>query len=77
MAIMIHRKLDLQGQPSALAVEGAARAVHELSAGDLIEVLANDPGSVSAFAAWSRRSGNALLESSQFGNVFRFVIRRA
>jgi TusA-related sulfurtransferase len=41
-----------------------------------MEVLASDPGSVSAFAAWSRGTGNALLESSQLGNVFRFVIRK-
>jgi tRNA 2-thiouridine synthesizing protein A len=76
MAIVFHRKLDLQGQPSALAVAHAARAIGELSNGELMEVLASDPGAVSAFAAWSRGTGNALLESSQLGNVFRFVIRK-
>lgn len=76
MAIVFHRKLDLQGQTSALAVSHAARALRELSNGELMEVLASDPGSVRAFAAWSRGTGNALLESSQLGNVFRFVIRK-
>ena len=76
MAIVFHRKLDLQGQTSALAVAHAARALRELSNGELMEVLASDPGSVTAFAAWSRGTGNALLESSQLGNVFRFVIRK-
>ena len=76
MAIVFHRKLDLQGQTSALAVAHAARALRELTNGELMEVLASDPGSVSAFAAWSRGTGNALLESSQLGNVFRFVIRK-
>ena len=73
---MFHRKLDLQGQTSALAVAHAARAFRELSIGELMEVLASDPGSVNAFAAWSRRTGGALLESSQLGDVFRFVIRK-
>jgi tRNA 2-thiouridine synthesizing protein A len=72
----IHRTLDLQGQPSARAVERAARALNGLSCGELIEVLASDPGAVGAFAGWSRSTGNALLESSQLGNVFRFVIRK-
>lgn len=76
MAMVIHRNIDLQGQPSYIALARAARAVGDLSRGELIEVLASDPGSVSAFAAWSRATGNALLESSQFGNVFRFVIRK-
>jgi len=76
MAIVFHRKLDLQGQTSALAVARAARALRKLSNGELMEVLTSDPGSVTAFAAWSRGTGNALLESSQLGNVFRFVIRK-
>jgi tRNA 2-thiouridine synthesizing protein A len=74
--MLIHRRLDLQGQTSALAVDHAARALGALSNGELIEVLASDPGSVSAFAKWSRGSGQPLLESSQFGTVFRFVIRK-
>ena len=76
MAIVFHRKLDLQGQTSALAVAHAASALRELAHGELMEVLASDPGSVTAFASWSRGTGNALLESSQLGNVFRFVIRK-
>lgn len=76
MAIVFHRRLDLQGQPSTLAVDQADRALSELTNGDLIEVLASDPGSVTAFAKWSRGTGNPLLESSQLGNVFRFVIRK-
>lgn len=76
VAIVFHRKLDLQGQTSTLAVAHAARALRELSNGELMEVLASDPGSVGAFAAWSRGTGNALLESSQLGHVFRFVIRK-
>jgi len=52
MAIVFHRKLDLQGQTSALAVAHAARALRELSNGELMEVLSSDPGSVTAFSSW-------------------------
>lgn len=75
--MLIHRKLDLKGEASALAVENTARALGELSRGELIEVLATDPGSIREFDSWSRATGNALLESSQLGNVFRFVVRKA
>ena len=39
-------------------------------------VLATDPGSVKDFAAWSRTTGNELVEQTADGGVFRFVLRR-
>jgi TusA-related sulfurtransferase len=44
--------------------------------GDLLEVLATDPGSVADFNAWSRTTGNYIVESSAADGVFRFVLRR-
>ena len=46
-------------------------------AGALVEVLATDPGSVKDFAAWTRSTGNAIVEQSQDGSVYRFVIQKA
>ena len=45
-------------------------------AGGFIEVLATDPGSVKDFAAWARTTGNALVEQSVDGGIYRFVLRR-
>ena len=53
-----------------------AQAVKTPASGALVEVLATDPGSVKDFAAWSRSTGNELVEQSVDGPVFRFVIRR-
>jgi tRNA 2-thiouridine synthesizing protein A len=44
--------------------------------GALVEILATDPGSVKDFAAWARSTGNPLVEQSQDGDVFRFIIRK-
>ena len=41
-----------------------AQAIKTLASGALIEVLATDPGSVKDFAAWSRTTGNELVEQS-------------
>jgi len=54
-----------------------AQAVKGLAAGALVEVLATDPGSLKDFAAWTRSTGNALVEQTQDAGVYRFVIRRA
>ena len=33
-----------------------------MTSGELLEVLATDPGAVADFAAWSRGTGNELVE---------------
>jgi tRNA 2-thiouridine synthesizing protein A len=53
-----------------------ALAVKPLPAGALIEVLATDPGSQRDFVAWTRSTGNELVEQATEGSVYRFVIRR-
>jgi tRNA 2-thiouridine synthesizing protein A len=68
--------LDLKGLSCPLPIAKTAKAVRELAAGDLVEVLATDPGSVPDFQAWSKATGNELVESSQEGGVYRFLIRK-
>jgi tRNA 2-thiouridine synthesizing protein A len=53
-----------------------AQAVKGLASGQVLEVLATDPGSVKDFAAWSKSTGNELVEQTVDGGVFRFVMRK-
>jgi tRNA 2-thiouridine synthesizing protein A len=53
-----------------------AQAIKAITSGSLLEVLATDPGSVKDFEAWSRTTGNELVERSMDGAVYRFVLRR-
>ncbi len=76
MTVAITRSLDLKGVACPLPIVKTANAMKDLAPGALVEVLATDPGSVNDFAAWARTTGNELLESSQLGNVYRFVIRK-
>ena len=76
MSIAIARSLDLKGLSCPLPIIKTAKAMKELNAGDIIEVLATDPGSVSDFKAWSQTTGNPLVETSQEAGVFRFVLRK-
>jgi tRNA 2-thiouridine synthesizing protein A len=76
MAMFIHRQLDYQGVPWPLTLSRLSNTMRDLSSGELIEILSTDPESVRALDTWSRATGNPLLESSQFGNVLRFVVRK-
>jgi tRNA 2-thiouridine synthesizing protein A len=68
--------LDLKGLSCPIPIVKTAKAVKALQPGDLIEALATDPGSVADFAAWSRSTGNELVEQSEQDGVYRFVIRK-
>ena len=73
-AISVH--LDLTGHTCPIPIVKTAKAVKELQPDELIEALATDPGSVADFAAWSRSTGNELVEQSEQDGVYRFVIRK-
>lgn len=69
--------LDLKGLACPLPVVKTAKAMKEASPGDVVEVLATDPGSVPDFAAWCKATGNELVEQTTVDGTFRFVIRKA
>jgi tRNA 2-thiouridine synthesizing protein A len=76
MTLQITRQLDARGLSCPMPIVKTAQAIKAIGAGDLIEVLATDPGSVKDFAAWSRTTGHELVEQSVDGGTFRFVLRR-
>lgn len=69
--------LDLKGLSCPMPIAKTAQAMRTVAPGDLVEALATDPGSVPDFAAWCRSTGNELVEQTEDGGVFRFVIRKA
>ena len=68
--------MDARGLSCPMPIVKTAQAIKPLASGDLLEVLATDPGSVKDFAAWSRTTGNELVEQTTDGGVYRFVLRR-
>jgi tRNA 2-thiouridine synthesizing protein A len=76
MTLEIARTLDAKGLSCPLPIVKTAQNMKELASGQLLEVLATDPGSVKDFAAWSKSTGNDIVEQGQDGTVFRFVLRK-
>jgi len=68
--------VDARGLNCPMPIVKTAQAVKALSSGQTVEVLATDPGSVKDFAAWSKSTGNELVEQSVDGGVYRFVMRK-
>ncbi len=73
----IHTTVDAKGLSCPMPIVKTAQAVKTVPSGELIEVLATDPGSVKDFAAWTRSTGNGIVEQTEDGGVYRFLIKRA
>jgi len=68
--------LDAKGMNCPLPILKTKKALQGLETGQMLEVLAADPGSVADFKAFCRQTGNDLVESTQDGDVYKFLIKR-
>jgi tRNA 2-thiouridine synthesizing protein A len=68
--------VDAKGLSCPLPIVRTAKAIKGLTSGEVLELLATDPGSVPDVTAWCRSTGHQLIEQSGEAGVFRFVIRK-
>ena len=76
MEATIALSLDLKGLSCPIPIVRTAKAMKQLEPGQLVEIFATDPGSVPDFRAWSKTTGNPLVESGEEGGVYRFILRK-
>lgn len=72
----IHKELDTRGLNCPLPILKAKKALNEMSSGEVLKVVATDPGSVRDFQAFARQTGNDLVEQAEAGNEYIHYLRR-
>jgi len=70
------KELDVKGLNCPLPILRTKKALADMASGELLRVVATDPGSVKDFAAFCKQTGNALLSSDDNGKEFSFVISK-
>ena len=70
------KELDTRGLNCPLPILKAKKALSELNSGQVLKVVATDPGSVRDFQAFARQTGNELIEQSTQGDEFIHFLRR-
>ncbi len=68
--------LDLSGLKCPLPVLRTKKALAGMSEGDVLEVLATDPGSYEDIPAFARMSGHELLDARLTASGTAFLLRR-
>ena len=69
--------LDARGLKCPMPVVRTSQEIKKIEVGDVLELLATDPGSVADMIAWCKSTGNELLSRDREDGFFKFYIRRA
>lgn len=71
------QELDARGLNCPLPILRAKKSIAALGAGQVLRIVATDPGSVKDFEAFCKQTGNTLMSSGQSDGAFEFLIRKA
>ncbi|WP_090684838.1 sulfurtransferase TusA family protein [Paraburkholderia phenazinium] len=74
--MQVHKEVDARGLNCPLPILRAKKALADMESGQILKVLATDPGSQRDFAAFSKQTGNEIVEVSTQDKVFVFLMRR-
>lgn len=71
------QELDARGLNCPLPILRAKKSIAALNSGQVLRIMATDPGSVKDFEAFCKQTGNTLVSSGQNDGAFEFLIRKA
>jgi tRNA 2-thiouridine synthesizing protein A len=74
--VTINKDLDVKGLNCPLPILRAKKALTDMESGQVLRVVATDPGSVKDFAAFCKQTGNPLLSSEETASAFTFLISK-
>lgn len=70
------RELDARGLNCPLPILRTKKTLNDMTSGQVLKILATDPGSVRDFQAFSKQTGNELLFQAATGAEFSFYLRK-
>lgn len=71
------QELDACGLNCPLPILKAKKTLTPMTAGQVLHIIATDPGSVKDFDSFCKQTGNSLLESYEEGGKFHYLIKKA
>lgn len=71
-----NKDLDARGLRCPLPILRCKKGMAEIEAGQVLKVLATDPGAVKDFQAFCKQTGHELLSLEEQNKEFTFYIRK-
>jgi len=72
----VRKELDTRGLNCPLPILRTKKGLAELLSGEVLRVVATDPGAVRDFEAFARQTGNTLVHADTRGPEFVFYLRK-
>jgi len=72
----IDKEIDTRGLNCPLPILKAKKALTDMQSGQLLKVVATDPGATRDFQAFAKQTGNELVDQQTVGAEFIHVLRR-
>jgi len=70
------KELDARGLVCPLPILRTKKSLAEMSSGQVLKVVATDPGAVIDFQVFSDQTGHALLSMSENSEEFVFILKK-
>jgi tRNA 2-thiouridine synthesizing protein A len=70
------KELDARGLNCPLPILHAKKALNTMQSGQILKIVATDPGSVKDFQAFCKQTGNELVSSEIATSEFIFFMKK-
>ena len=71
------QELDASGLNCPLPILRAKKSLAAMDSGQVLHIIATDPGAVKDFEAFAKQTGNELMDSKEDGGKFFFLMKKA
>jgi TusA-related sulfurtransferase len=75
-ALKVDRELDTRGLLCPMPVIQASGAIKALASGQVLKILATDPGSKADLPAWAEELGHQLLRHEEDQGVYAYWVQK-
>lgn len=76
MAMVFDKELDARGLNCPLPILRTKKTLSEMASGQVLKIVATDPGSTKDFQAFAKQTGNTLLSADEADKVFTFLMQK-
>jgi len=76
VVVNFDKELDARGLSCPLPILKTKKSLNELASGQVLKVVATDPGSVKDFDAFANQTGHTLLSSTSEDKLFVFFLKK-
>jgi tRNA 2-thiouridine synthesizing protein A len=74
--IKVDSKLDTRGKCCPMPIVETNMAIKKINSGEILEITATDPGTLTDIPSWCERAGHTLMKSTESDGTIQFYVKK-